>query len=190
MDLVDEQHVALFEIGQQRREIAGLGDHRTGGRPEIDAELLGHDLRQRRLAKPGRADEQHVIQRLAAHLCRFDEDLQVGAGFRLAGELVERLRPERGIGILAALVGGNEAGGLGHQGSSNAGCGSTGRQCRTERRGRRSAAQQVANLKGNVARHNQRDSSFRPSRISVALLAPSPPAFMAAATALAAWSRE
>ena len=29
MDLVDEQHVALFEIGQQRREIAGLGDHRA-----------------------------------------------------------------------------------------------------------------------------------------------------------------
>ena len=29
VDLVDEQHVALFEIGEQRREIAGLGDHRT-----------------------------------------------------------------------------------------------------------------------------------------------------------------
>ena len=29
MDLVDEEHVALFEVGQQRREIAGLGDHRA-----------------------------------------------------------------------------------------------------------------------------------------------------------------
>ena len=29
VDLVDEQHVALFEIGEQRREIAGLGDHRA-----------------------------------------------------------------------------------------------------------------------------------------------------------------
>jgi glycerol-3-phosphate dehydrogenase len=32
VDLVDEQHVALFQIGEQRREVAGLGDHRAGGR--------------------------------------------------------------------------------------------------------------------------------------------------------------
>ena len=29
MDLVDEQHIALFEIGEERRKIAGLGDHRA-----------------------------------------------------------------------------------------------------------------------------------------------------------------
>ncbi|MGY4509803.1 hypothetical protein ACVIN2_003257 [Bradyrhizobium sp. USDA 3650] len=29
MDLVDEQHIALFEIGEECREIAGLGDHRA-----------------------------------------------------------------------------------------------------------------------------------------------------------------
>ena len=28
VNFVDEKHVALFEIGEQRREIAGLGDHR------------------------------------------------------------------------------------------------------------------------------------------------------------------
>ena len=63
VDLVDEQHVALFEIGQQRREIAGLGDHRPGGGAEVDAQLARHDLRQRRLAQPRRADEQHMIER-------------------------------------------------------------------------------------------------------------------------------
>ncbi len=29
VDLVDEQHVAVFEIGEQRGEVAGLGDHRA-----------------------------------------------------------------------------------------------------------------------------------------------------------------
>jgi hypothetical protein len=28
MDFVDEEHVAFFEIGEQRREIAGLRNHR------------------------------------------------------------------------------------------------------------------------------------------------------------------
>ena len=79
VDFVDEQDVALLEIGQQRREIAGLGDHRAGGRAEIDAQLARHDLRQRRLAEAGRADEQHVVERLAAVLRRLDEDLEIGA---------------------------------------------------------------------------------------------------------------
>ena len=36
VDLVDEEHVALFEVGELRRKIAGLGDHRAGGGAEID----------------------------------------------------------------------------------------------------------------------------------------------------------
>ena len=66
MDLVDEQHVALFEIGQQRRKVARLGDHRARGGAEADAQLARDDLRQRGLAEPRRADEQHMIERLAA----------------------------------------------------------------------------------------------------------------------------
>ncbi len=70
MDLVDEQDVARLEIGELRGEIAGLGDHRAGGRAEIDAELARHDLGERRLAEAGRPDEQHVVERLAARLGR------------------------------------------------------------------------------------------------------------------------
>ena len=84
VDLVDEEDVVLFEIGQQRREIARLGDDRAGGGAEIDAELLRHDLRQRRLAEARRPDEQHMVERLAAALRRLDEDLQIGARRRLA----------------------------------------------------------------------------------------------------------
>src|SRR5262249_38930744 len=38
VNLVDEEDVALFEVGKQRRKVAGLADHRTGGGAEVDAE--------------------------------------------------------------------------------------------------------------------------------------------------------
>ena len=34
-----EQDIALFEIGQECGEIAGLGDHGSGGRAKTDAEF-------------------------------------------------------------------------------------------------------------------------------------------------------
>ena len=110
MDLVDEQHVARLEIGELGGEVAGLGDHRAGGGAEVDAELARDDLRQRRLAQPRRADEQHVVERLAARLGRFDEHLEIGARRLLAGEIGERLRAQRRV-VLRALFGGDEAGG-------------------------------------------------------------------------------
>ena len=54
--------------------IAGLGDHRAGGRAKPDAQFARDDLRQRRLAQTGRAVQQDVVQRLAARLRRLDED--------------------------------------------------------------------------------------------------------------------
>ena len=70
VDLVDEEHVALLEIGEQRREIAGLGDDRPGCGAEVDAEFARHDLRQGGLAEARRADQQHMIERLVARLAR------------------------------------------------------------------------------------------------------------------------
>ena len=37
MDLVDEQHVALFEVRDDRRKIAGALDRRPRGRAHVDA---------------------------------------------------------------------------------------------------------------------------------------------------------
>ena len=115
MDLVDEQNVARLEIGELGGEIAGLGDDGPGGRAEIDAEFARDDLRQRRLAEAGRPDEQHVIERLAARLGRFDEDLEVLARRLLAGEIGEHLRTQRGV-VLGTLLGGDEAAGRGAHG--------------------------------------------------------------------------
>ena len=94
VDLVDEQHVALLEIGEERRKIAGLGDDGPRGGLEVDAELARHDLRQRRLAQARGASEQHMVQRLAAGLRRLDEDAEVLLGLGLADEFLQPLRPE------------------------------------------------------------------------------------------------
>mgnify|MGYP006910669197 CR=1 FL=1 len=99
MDLVDEQDVALFQIGEQRRQIAGLGDDGAGRGAEIDAEFARHDLRQRRLAQARRTGEQHMVQRLAAPARGLDEHSQVLPRLRLADELLQPLRPERRIGV-------------------------------------------------------------------------------------------
>ena len=58
MDLVDEQHVAGVEVGQQRRQIARALDHRTGGRANVDAHLARDHIGERGLAEPRRTVEQ------------------------------------------------------------------------------------------------------------------------------------
>ena len=73
--------------------------------PAVDriahAELVGDDVGERRLAEPGRAVEQHVIERLAALLGRGDRHLQVLAHAILPDVVVERARPQPGL-VLAS----------------------------------------------------------------------------------------
>ena len=114
MDFVDEQNVALLQIGEQRRKIAGLGDDRPRGGAEIDAQFARDDLRERGLAEARRADEQHVIERLVPRPRRLDEDRKVGARLLLADEFGQPLRPQRGLGgVFLAALGGDEAAGRG-----------------------------------------------------------------------------
>ena len=93
MNLVDEQNIARFEVGENRREVAAL----AGTGPEVErkpTQLARHDLRQRRLAEAGRPEQQHVVER-AVRRRRVDEDLQIALGLLLADEFRERLRAER-----------------------------------------------------------------------------------------------
>jgi len=72
---------------------------------EVDAHLAGDNLRERRLAEPGRTKEQDMVERLAARLRRFDKDAQIVAQLMLADELVEGGRPDRAIGsVLLGLL--------------------------------------------------------------------------------------
>lgn len=115
MNFIDEQNVALLQVGEQRRQIAGLGDHRPRGRAKADAEFARDDLRQRGFPQTGGTDEQHVIERLFSFSSRVDEYLQVGAGLALTNELGQLLRPQRGVAhIVGVALGRDDAGRLSH----------------------------------------------------------------------------
>ena len=119
MDLIDEQHVALFEIGEQRREIAGLGDDGPGSGAKADAELTRDDLRQCGLAEPGRTNEQHMVERLAPLARGLDENGEIGTRLLLAHKFGQQLRPQHGVGrILGAALRRDDAGGRTHFASS------------------------------------------------------------------------
>ena len=79
VDLVDEEHFALGEIGQDGREVARTFDHRSGGRPHRDAELVADHVRERRLAEARRSVEQHMVERFAAPLGGRNRHLQIGS---------------------------------------------------------------------------------------------------------------
>jgi hypothetical protein len=57
VDLVDEEHVALVELGEDRRQVAGPLERRAGGDVEVHAHLGGDDAGQRGLAEAGRPGE-------------------------------------------------------------------------------------------------------------------------------------
>ena len=109
VDLVDEQDVAILEIGEQGGEVARFGDHRPGGGAEADAELARDDLRQRGLAEPRRPEEQHMVERIAARLRRLDEDPQIFPRRLLPDKLVERLGAQRGVEVLGPALGRGDA---------------------------------------------------------------------------------
>ena len=100
VDLVDEEDVAVLQVGEQRGEIAGLGDDGARGGAEAHAQLARHDLGERGLAEAGGAREQHVVERVAARLGRLDEHLEVGARLLLADELAQVLRAQRRLRVV------------------------------------------------------------------------------------------
>ena len=97
VDLVDEQDVALLQIGEQRGQITGPDEHRAGGDPEPDSHLRGHDPGQRGLAQTRGPGEQQVVDRLLPFQRRLDDDAEVLGELALPDELVEGARPEPGV---------------------------------------------------------------------------------------------
>ena len=108
VDLVDEEDVPQLERGQDRRHVALLLERGAGDRADADAELLADDLRERRLAEARRADEQDVVERLAARLRGGERDRELLLDALLADELVQPARAERALELL--LVGAEDLG--------------------------------------------------------------------------------
>ena len=74
MDLVDEEHITLAELGEDRREVAGALERRSGGHVEVHTHLGGDDAGERGLSETGWAGEEQVISCLRATPRRFQDD--------------------------------------------------------------------------------------------------------------------
>jgi hypothetical protein len=96
VDFVDEQHIVLFQVGQQRGQVLGFFQHRAAGLAQVDPELGGDDVTERGFAQTGRAEQQHMVQCLLALARRANEDFKLLAHFGLAHVLVaSRLGAQR-----------------------------------------------------------------------------------------------
>ena len=107
VDLVDEEDVALLQVGEQGGQIAGPDQHRSGRDAQSDPELGGHDPGQRRLAEAGWPGEEQVVGGLVALQRGLEDDAEVFGQLALADELAE------GAGAQPRLVGLLGRGGLG-----------------------------------------------------------------------------
>ena len=95
MDLVDEEHVAVLEVGEQRGQVAGPGQDRArpvmrSPAPISAATMPASDV----LPRPGRAGEEDVVDGLAALAGRLEHDAEVLDQLGLPDELGERTGPE------------------------------------------------------------------------------------------------
>ena len=100
VDLVDEEDVALLEPGEDRGHVALALERRPGDGADPRAELLADDEGEARLAEARRADEQDVVERLAAGLGRLQRDRELLLDPLLPDEVVEAPRPQRAVELV------------------------------------------------------------------------------------------
>ena len=55
VNFVDEQHVALVEVGQNSGEVSPALNGGAAGEFDLHAQFVRDDVRERRFAEPGRA---------------------------------------------------------------------------------------------------------------------------------------
>ena len=108
VNLVDEEHVVAIEVGQDRGQVARPLENRSRGLAQVHAHLGGDDVRQRGLAEPRGAEQQQVVECLAAAARRGNEDLELLADLRLPDVVGEPARAQR---ALDRLLGGRGRGG-------------------------------------------------------------------------------
>ena len=89
--LVDEEHVAVVEVREDRRQVARAVEGRAARGLEPGAHRVRDDLGERRLAETGRSAEQQVVDGLAAAAGAVDQQLQLFLHALLADEVAERL---------------------------------------------------------------------------------------------------
>ena len=94
MNLVEEEHLALAQVGEDGSQVALNLQRRAGGLLEADVELIGDDGGEGGFAQARRPKEEHVIERLAAGFGGFKGDGELLFGFGLADEFSEPTRAQ------------------------------------------------------------------------------------------------
>ena len=94
VDFVDEEHVARIEAREQSRQIARLVQHGTRRDAQLRVHLVGDDVGEGRFSQSRRAVQQYVVERVAAHERRLDEDAEIIDDFILPGEGFQLLRAD------------------------------------------------------------------------------------------------
>ena len=94
MHLVDEKHLLVAEVGQDRREVALDLQGRPGSLLEGYGQFVGDDGGERGLAEPRRPVEQDVIQGFAARTCGLDGNRQVLFDLGLPDKFCQPLGPQ------------------------------------------------------------------------------------------------
>ena len=89
VDFVDEEDVVFFERCEYSGQVAGFVEDGAGGDFHAHAELVGDDAGEGCLAQARGAEEQDVVEGLAAHACGLDKDAEVGDDFVLAVEILK-----------------------------------------------------------------------------------------------------
>ena len=97
MNFVEKENFARFERSEDGGQVALALEQRAGTGLDGDAQFVGDDLRERRLAQARRAVEQHVIERFAAAARGLDGDLDVFLHARLADVIGQALRANAGV---------------------------------------------------------------------------------------------
>ena len=105
VDLVDEEDAARLQRGEKSRHVGLALQRRPGGLHQRDPELGGDDAGERRLAETRRPGKQHVVEGLAAALCRLDEDRELLGDLLLVDEVGQGRRAQRAVELLVTAAG-------------------------------------------------------------------------------------
>jgi hypothetical protein len=105
MDLVYEEDVPVFQIGEDGGHVAGAHQGGARGDAEADAHLGGDDAGERRLAQPGRAGEEEVVGGLTSFAGSFEQYREALSEIILADELGQAAGPQAGLELDLGLGG-------------------------------------------------------------------------------------
>src|SRR4029077_10455946 len=105
MDFIEEEYLLRFKRRENCRQVAFPLQQRSSAGLNRHIQLVSDNLRQRRLAEPWRAVEQHMIERFAATARSLHCDLNVLFHALLADVLVKALGADAGFDTRVFIVG-------------------------------------------------------------------------------------